>query len=366
LVKYRNYYLDIMTTSEIPIENMYYVLCYAWDSIDAIKKITSIERIPNTKLKTLANLFGQVLHEGMTNILKRGIDKDYIQITDEIGGIKGRINFPLTIKFNSLIRSKVICEFDDYTSNVLMNKILKSTIKVLIGKKELDKEIRSKLIRDLKKIEYIDTVKLQKEIFSRISIHRKNIYYRFLMNVCEFVYYQDLPDPRVGKSRFYKDLQDEERMRIVFEKFIRNFYKYEAASLQSASENYSWNEGYGTDEDFLPIMHSDVTLTRPDQKVIIIEVKYSTKGPLREGRFGKDTLDRNHLFQIFAYLKNAEKKGRGYTQSSGILLYAMTDKGYSLNYKIHGHDLFIRTLNLNQDWSLIKQDLLKLPYIQNP
>src|ERR1017187_4639091 len=55
---------------KIPIQNIYYLLCYAWDKL-AEKDVVAVEDIPTT---TLADLFARVLINGTNHLLKRGFD----------------------------------------------------------------------------------------------------------------------------------------------------------------------------------------------------------------------------------------------------------------------------------------------------
>ena len=51
----------------IPIQNIYYLLCYAWDKL-AEKDVVAVEAIDTT---TLADLFARVLINGTNHLLKR-------------------------------------------------------------------------------------------------------------------------------------------------------------------------------------------------------------------------------------------------------------------------------------------------------
>ena len=57
---------------EIPIQNIYYLLCYAWNNLEE-KDLIDIKSIQSTNL---ADLFAKVLISGITHLLKRGIDRN--------------------------------------------------------------------------------------------------------------------------------------------------------------------------------------------------------------------------------------------------------------------------------------------------
>jgi len=64
---------------QIPIENIYYLLCYAWNKLDEKDRV-SITIDDKTEL---LDLFAKVLINASRMLLKRGIDKSYIDNTSE-------------------------------------------------------------------------------------------------------------------------------------------------------------------------------------------------------------------------------------------------------------------------------------------
>jgi 5-methylcytosine-specific restriction enzyme subunit McrC len=56
---------------KIPVLNVYYLLCYAWDTLDEGKLVN----IATEPFKSLPDLFARVLTAGTTRLLKRGLDQ---------------------------------------------------------------------------------------------------------------------------------------------------------------------------------------------------------------------------------------------------------------------------------------------------
>jgi 5-methylcytosine-specific restriction enzyme subunit McrC len=65
----------------------------------------------------------------------------------------------------------------------------------------------------------------------------------------------------------------------------------------------------------------------------------------------------NHLYQIFAYVKNEDKYNTGLV--SGMLLYAKTEEETLPNYEynIGGNVISAKTLDLNKPFEMIKRQL---------
>ena len=71
----------------IPIENIYYLLCYAWNKLDE-KDHVSVSVDDKTEI---LDLLSKVLINGTRILLKRGLDKNYISQTNELTGVKGKL-----------------------------------------------------------------------------------------------------------------------------------------------------------------------------------------------------------------------------------------------------------------------------------
>ena len=126
---------------QIPIENIYYLLCYAWNKLDEKDRVD----VAIDDKTELLDLFAKVLINASRMLIKRGIDKSYIDYTSEIAGVKGKLAISQTLKSNLLFKQKTICTFDEFSANILSNQILVTTIYTLIRIKGLDNELKAEL-----------------------------------------------------------------------------------------------------------------------------------------------------------------------------------------------------------------------------
>lgn len=104
----------------------------------------------------------------------------------------------------------------------------------------------------------------------------------------------------------------------------------------------------------LPVMQSDIML-QYKEKTLIIDAKYYSH--TTQVQYDIHTIHSNNLYQIYAYVKNFDKKRTG--NVSGMLLYAKTDETIlpKNSYKISGNIIEINTLNLDCDFVEIKNQL---------
>ena len=107
----------------------------------------------------------------------------------------------------------------------------------------------------------------------------------------------------------------------------------------------------------LPDMTTDISL-RSVNRTIVIDTKYyeSSLQTYRE----KQSIHSEHLYQIFAYLKNLEVRGGPDKYAEGILLYPTVSQTLDLHYTIQGHTIRVCTIDLSQNWQSIRRHLLRL------
>ena len=348
---------------EIPILNLYYLLCYAWNRLDE----ADVVEVSSEDATSLLNLFGTVLLSGTRHLIRRGMDRGYIQYREALRGIRGKIDFAGTVKKQLHMNAMLQCEFDELSHNVLHNQILKTTISRLTMSPDVDREIRDGLAGLDRRLRAIDKMPLSASIFSRVQLHRNNAFYGFLMDVCEMVYLYYLASETEGDSRFRDFVRDPARMPQVFENFVRNFYRIELEGKHSGyrvvgAEYIDWDvdETESADRRFLPKMLTDVSLQTP-YGYLIIDTKYYKEA--LSGRYD-DRVRSDNLYQMFAYVKNVARRGPEYNGCCGTLLYPAVQNDIDLAYEIQGHRIRIRTVDLDKPWQEIHNDLLEIVEVQ--
>lgn len=339
----------------IPIKNIYFLLCYAWDRLKE-KEIISVDNIESNDL---LDLLARVMISGLNYLIKRGFDRKYLCVNEDVNLVKGKVNFNDSMKRATWLKGKLSCEFDDLSYNVLHNQILKVTVNQLILHKELNEELRDNLVSLYKFFRDVDDIKLTKRIFKQVQLNRNNHYYGFLLDVCEIIFDNMLIDERHGRSKFRDFDRDEKQMAYLYENFIRNFYRRELKRYKVYRENITWDVSGGNEAfyEYLPQMQTDISV-ESDTRKIIIDTKYYRDAFTYY--MDSKKLNSNNLYQLFAYLKNGEAKGGLNLGAEGMLLYPMVDQQIDYDYFIQGHKVKIRTIDLNQEWKLIHKRLLDI------
>ncbi len=103
-------------------------------------------------------------------------------------------------------------------------------------------------------------------------------------------------------------------------------------------------------------MRTDIVLESNDLK-IIVDCKFYRE--LFQNNQGSVKFHSPHLYQLFAYLKNQEIES-GWENANGMLLYPTSGARVDETVSIHGHQIRIVSINLDQNWEDIAASLLRI------
>jgi 5-methylcytosine-specific restriction enzyme subunit McrC len=283
--------------------------------------------------------------------LKRGFEQQYLSQTETYEGIKGKLDVSQSFKKNLFVKGLSVCEYDELSSDILANQILKTTLVNLYRTEELDSKLRHEIKTVLWRMNEVSEIRISDGSFRQIDMPKNNILHSFLLNISELIHLNLLPNQIEGHFTFRDFVQDERQMAKVFEEFLRNFYKIEVPEAKVYREDLRWKMT-GKNTHLLPKMQTDISL-KMNGKKLIIDAKYYTQ--TLQQYYHSEKIHSPHLYQLFAYLKNQEDE-----RAEGILIYPTIEKSLSLSYTHEGHTIRVETLNLNQDWQGIKVDLLAI------
>lgn len=333
----------------IPVQNIYYMLSYAFQVLNE----QGYKDIATEQFDNVAELCTAILSKGIAVQLKRGLGKEYIPQTEALSSLRGKIDITESIKTQSLLRKQLICTYDDFTVNSYLNRILKSTMELLLHA-DISKA-RKKALRKLM-IYFADVDVLDIHTINwNIRYDRNNQSYRMLISICYLVVKGLLQTNTEGSTRLM-DFIDEQRMCRLYEKFILEYYRKEHPEITARASQIPWqlDDGFS---DMLPIMQSDITLSKGN-RTLIIDAKYYAHNT--QTQYDVHTLHSSNLYQIFTYVKNKDAEyGDAPHEVSGMLLYAKTDEQIQPDHVYHmsGNKISVRTLDLNCQFSAIAAQL---------
>ena len=336
----------------IPIKNIYYMLCYAWNIIEEINDI----EFGDENFENIYNLMAKILEKFLNSLIKRGFYKNYILVEEDLAMLKGKIDFSKSIKSNVINQKRLICQYDILSTNILFNQIIKSALNKLINSKYLDEELKNKLIILSRYFIKIKDIKINNNTFKPLKYHRNNIHYKFIINICKLIHNNFILDKNSdgNSGKFFIDKNENKTMHRIYEKFVLNFYKFHYPNFTIKPKKIKWQ--FENNHSFIPNMKTDITIYNKE-KCLIIDTKFY-KEILKEHN-GKEMIRPSHLYQIYAYMNNIKFKGN----IKGILLYAGTNEiidkyeKEKFDYKIQDKDFSVKILDLSKEWENISNQL---------
>lgn len=329
------------------------MLCYAWDKLDEAE----LAPVDSEACETLQDLLAKVLVGGTQRLIKQGFHRNYQEQIEETGSLRGRIAFAPSLRQLSWTKGRMVCEFTELSYNTLPNRILKTTLRNLLCTEGIDSKQKDGIAGILHHLHEVSPVRISSKLFRRIQYHQNLRYYRFLMNICELVHESLIPDEGDGESQFRDFLRDHQKMAAMFEEFVFNFYKRES-SYKVGKSTYKWQGARGEADALalLPTLNTDVEL-RKDDDLTILDCKF-----YHEAFTSNRDIQRfktANLYQLYAYIMNRQIRDPE-LNISGILLYPETEESFCHRFELQGHPMCIASINLNQPWQGIHQDLLEI------
>ena len=338
----------------IPIKNIYYMLSYAFQVLNE----QGYKNLATEQFENTADLMAAILAKGISIQIKRGLGKEYISQTESLSTMRGKIDIAESIKTQSLLKKQMVCDYDEFSTNGTMNRIIKSTVELLI----YSGNISTKRIKELKKlmVYFTDVEKINLYTVNwNMHYNRNNQTYRLLISVCYLVVKGLLQTNSDGTNKLM-DFVDEQRMCRLYEKFILEYYRKEFPEITANASKIDWQLDDGI-SDMLPVMQTDIMLTY-NEKILIIDAKYYSH--TTQSQYDTHTLHSGNLYQIFTYVKNKEVElaDKPHDKVSGMLLYAKTDEAVlpDNDYVMSGNKISVKTLDLDCEFSQIAEQLNKI------
>lgn len=340
----------------IPIKNVYYILCYAWDRPwqgDATDVgVDSIQALPD--------LFAYVLIDGVERLLRAGLDRGYEPTTEITATPRGRINYLQSVRLATVATGKLVCEPDELTYDVLHNQLIKTTIRRLATAVGLSTANRDELQALYRRMNGVGEANPSPAAFARAKPNTSRSLYGFILHVCNLVCESLLPDTEHGRRRFADFTRDEEKMRLIFQAFVANYLRrHLGLGCRVGGRQTPWIGLTGDSEavGLVPTLNTDVVVECLGQ-VLVIDTKFTAKAKTH-GRFGKERFQPSHLFQLFAYVKNTIAVTPA-KPTKGLLLYPQVSTAFSHDFQLGGHPFRVASIDLNAPSPLIGPQLVGL------
>lgn len=193
------------------------------------------------------------------------------------------------------------CDFDELSENNLFNKIIKTTVMLLLKNTKVKAKYKDDLKKKMLFFSNVDILEPLSIKCSSIRFQRNNQTYRMLVSVCQLIVEGMLITTDAGEYKLANFI-DQQHMCRLYEKFILEYYSRHFPQLKVSASQIPWSVDDGI-KAMLPIMQSDIHLQKGNT-VLIIDAKYYSH--TTQTQFDNHTIHSNNLYQIFMYVKNRD------------------------------------------------------------
>lgn len=329
------------------------MLTYAFQEL----RHNSYEKIAGEKFDGIYDLFAEIIYRGISVQLKQGLHRSYVSHKDIMPTLRGRLDVLGTIKNYANTRRMLSCEFDEYSEDNEFNRILKSTIALLLRHPDVATDRKTSLHRLLPFFANVGESDLKRVRWNAFRFDRNSRTYQMLMYICYFIVDNLLLTTDAGE--YDMNTFSDEHLCRLYEKFVLEYYRRHHPEFKACARQIDWNIiREESSVNVLPIMQTDIFLTIGD-RTLIIDTKYYSKSMAKN--FDKLKIHSANQYQIFSYVMNHDRNHTGKTD--GMLLYAKTQEEIVPDNQAKfadGNTIYYRTLDLNQDFENIKSQLESL------
>ena len=336
----------------IPIENLFYMISYVLE----LPFQATLNGNKSNIDQSLGELYILLFSIELSKLIKAGLIKSYHDEENELLTVRGKINLSRTIDLRCKGKHTIDCIYDEYSADEYLNRIIKSVASQLIFSNISIEpvELKRSLRQNISIMSNIAQIPLKNISWETITFNQYNKRYKTIILLCELIV-ESLLLISENESNNFKAVE-EKLFHKLFERFIRTFFRKTYFETNVSDLKMEWNpsETY----NFIPMMHTDTTITYLD-KTLIIDTKFY-KEILGNNR-GSRKFRTDNIYQIFSYVVNY-KIQHSNQKVAGLLLYAATKLSleryiFPYNCKLGDVPISIDIIDLSVEPSKIEAQL---------
>jgi 5-methylcytosine-specific restriction enzyme subunit McrC len=258
--------------------------------------------------------------EELALLIKKGIRSDYIKKEENLKFLKGKLKIEKQIKKNTVHKERFYVEYDEFNTNRIENRIIKTTLNFLYGKSELllnkKKIIEFKFVFNGIKPIYDNNIS-----FSKIKSGRQMRDYELVLRWCRVFLLKNSFSPYKGKEVAFALLFD---MNMLFESYVGEYLvkreTIEDVKLQDTGHYLTYDDGRGRFG-----LRPDIVIERKGETIIcdtkwkIIEREPIQGDMYQLYAYGTKYSNCKKLYLIYPYTGDTDILKYNYFETEGTL-----------------------------------------------
>ena len=207
-------------------------------------KNLSVANLKSSKIP-LFEIFISMFLEELTVLVRNGIKSDYISKEENLKFLKGKLKISEQIKYNTIHKERFFVQYEEFISNRVENRLIKTTLKFLYNKSKLNKN--QQRIREF--LFVFDEIEISHNIktdFSKIKLNRQMKDYEQVLLWCKTFLFENSFSPYKGNDIAFALLFD---MNLLFESFVYSYLKkssnFQDIKSQDRTHHLAYENGIG-------------------------------------------------------------------------------------------------------------------------
>lgn len=263
----------------------------------------------------LLEIFITMFLEELSQLIQRGIKSDYISKEENLKFLKGKLLIGQQIKHNTVHRERFFVEYQEFLSDRVENRLIKTTLEYLYKKSSSNRN--QQRIREF--LFVFDEISPCKDInigFSKVKLNRQMKDYEQVLLWCKTFLLENSFSPYKGNDVAFALLFD---MNLLFESYVGAYLKKKGlhVRLQDKSHHLAYENGNGRFR-----LKPDIVINKDVDDVIIADTKWKI---LSEEKTYSGVAQAD-MYQLYAYGTKYEKCKKMY------LIYPVDNDVKESNY----------------------------------
>ena len=207
-------------------------------------KNLSVANLKSSKIP-LFEIFISMFLEELTALVRNGIKSDYISKEENLKFLKGKLKISEQIKYNTIHKERFFVQYEEFISNRVENRLIKTTLQFLYNKSKLNKN--QQRIREF--LFVFDEIEISHNIktdFSKIKLNRQMKDYEQVLLWCKTFLFENSFSPYKGNDIAFALLFD---MNLLFESFVYSYLKkssnFQDIKSQDRTHHLAYENGIG-------------------------------------------------------------------------------------------------------------------------
>ncbi len=308
--------------------------------IEMLKPLLNINEIQineanlsTTYNKNIYEMFITLFVQSMDTLIHKGIKSDYILREGNQFFLKGKLKFNQHIKQNYIHKERFYVETDEYLQDRVANRLLKSTIALLL-KKTKNYDNKRNLRQQLFIFDEVQLSVTPEMDFKKVNKHRGMKYYDLPLRFAEVFLTDKSFTSMRGKDNVFALLFPMERVFEKYMEFVLNNSKENLRIVKVRVNGYSGDYLLSNGECQMVGLQPDYLLEMKDKSKIVTDAKWKlfemkTNESKKCKEDAKVNISSGDVYQVFSYLHYYDN-----TRETAYILVPNTEtnKVITLNY----------------------------------